>query len=136
MSAAVDHDAISPSPAYHEDADAMVRIPQTTVTHEQIIGALGRVEGLIEAESLARLEFRETFTRRLEKIEERTGTVAVEVQRLAHHVETAKVGGEKGVAHALIRLFEHQPILGLAVAGVVIALGSSGVIQIYEAFTH
>lgn len=103
------------------------------VTHEQIYSRLGKLEGLVEAEGDARKEFRSAFQHRLEGIEEKVTEVVGAVRKL----EDAALlpVQEKGVAHAVIRLLDRQPILGLVLAAVILGLGSSGLIAMWEAFT-
>lgn len=101
------------------------------ITHEQIISAIGRIEGLIEAEGEARREFRASFSSRLEAIERSQGQTALEIQKLQHRLEPAHQ--PTGIAYAVIALFERQPLLGVIVAGVILGLGSGGVVAIWEA---
>lgn len=101
-----------------------------SVTHEQILSALGRVEGLVEAEAEARRDFRDSFVRRLENLESRTGIIASEVQKLAHNQEITRT---PGAIAAIAQLFERQPLLSVVFAVVILALGSGGVISIWEA---
>ena len=108
-------------------------VERSAVTHEQIIGALGRVEGLIEAEATARREFRDTFQHRLESVEEKTGEIAGDVQLIKHRLGDARpTGAIASIAH----LFERQPLLSVGFAAVVLGLGSGGVISIWEAVTR
>lgn len=100
------------------------------VTHENIIGALGRVEGLIEAEATARQEFRASFVTRLESIEKRTGEVALELQRMQMRMEhPAQIGAVQSIAE----LLKSQPLLSVVFAVIVLALGSGGMIAIVDA---
>lgn len=101
------------------------------ITHEQIYSRLGRMEGLIEAEGEARKEFRGAFQHRLEGIEDKVMDVTLEVKKLQH---TAEEPAPQGIAHALIRMFERQPFLGLIAAGVILGLGSGGVVAVWKAF--
>jgi len=134
LSAALANDGFLPSAATDlEGCDEVARMPNpagSAVSHEQIIGALGRVEGLVEAESEARREFRDTFLRRLETVETRTGAIALDVQRLIHQQGESKA---PGAIAAIAQLFERQPLLSVVFAVVILALGSGGVISIWEA---
>lgn len=132
MAALPSNDGFSPS--LHDDGDDVAKMPNGfgSVTHEQIIGALGRVEGLIEAESESRKEFRETFLRRLETVEQRTGAIAIDVQRIEHKLETRKPAGSVA---AIVQLFERQPLLAVIIGAVVLGLGSGGIISIWESLT-
>lgn len=127
MSAAL-HDGFSPSPSTEDQEVA--RLPVSAITHEQIIGALGRVEGLIEAESIARQEFRSTFTTRLESIERRTGEVALELQKMQTRMDHPQ---QVGAVQSIVGMFERQPLLAVVISGLILALGSGGVISIWEA---
>lgn len=109
-----------------------VRHPIGSVTHDQIIGAIGRLEGLIEAEGDARREFRETFLDRLKTVEQRTGAIAVDIQRIEHKLSMPE---HPGAIVAIVKLFERQPLLSVVIGVVVLALGSGGVISIWEAIT-
>lgn len=132
---AVLHDDVTLASPDSEGCDEVARMPGqigTTVTHEQIIGALGRVEGLIEAESEARRDFRDTFLRRLETVETRTGDMALDLHRIEHKIDSRPSGGIAAIA----QLFERQPLLSVVFAVVVLGLGSGGVISIYEAFAR
>lgn len=134
MAAALADDVVLASPDL-QGCDEVARLPNgqlgTTVTHEQIIGALGRVEGLIEAESDARREFRDTFLRRLETVEQRTGSISLDLQRIEHKITDPR---PPGAVASVAQLFERQPLLSVVFAVVILGLGSGGVISIYEAF--
>ena len=134
MSAALANDGFLPSAAPdQEGCDEVARMPNPTgsaVTHEQIIGALGRVEGLIEAESEARRDFRDAFVSRLETVEKRTADIAADVHVIKHRLNEAK---PQGAVAAIAQLFERQPLLSVVFAVVILALGSGGVISIWEA---
>lgn len=101
------------------------------VTHEQIYSRLGHLEGLLESEGEARRNFRSDFKERLEAIEGKLGETTQAVWKLQR--DSPQAGG--GLAHAVIRLFERQPFLGLIAAVVLLGLGSGGVVTIWEAFT-
>jgi len=137
MSAVLRDDVGMASPPESEGCDEVARLPNGqpggTVTHEQIIGALGRVEGLIEAETEARRDFRDNFLRRLETVEEKTGDIALNLNRIEHKLDNSRPTG--GIA-AIAQLFERQPLLSVVFAVVVLGLGSGGVISIYEALTR
>ncbi len=135
MSAVLRDDVTLTSPPYPEGCDEVARLPNGQpggVTHEQIIGALGRVEGLLEAEIQARRDFRDVVADRFDGIDKRIGDVAVEVQRVAHRQDDRP----SGAIAAIAQLFERQPLLSVVFAGLVLALGSGGIISIYEALTR
>ena len=133
MAAALADDVVLASPELQGCSD-VARLPNgqfaNVVTHEQIIGALGRVEGLLEAEIQARRDFRDTVSERFDGLEKRISTVAVEVQKVSHRQDDKPAGAVAAIA----QLFERQPLLSVVFAVVILGLGSGGVISIYEAF--
>ena len=136
MSAALDDGYLPPALAA-ADCEGEPEVPRLTqqqqITHEQIIGAIGRLEGLVEAEAEARREFRADLGQRFLVIDQRIGNVGLEVQQLRHQMGSPQARPE-GVIHAVLLLFERQPLLAVVIAGTLLALGSGGVVAIWEAF--
>jgi hypothetical protein len=133
MAAALADDVVLASPDL-QGCDEVARLPNgqlgTTVTHEQIIGALGRVEGLLEAEIQARRDFRDSVADNFQALDRRVGAISIELQQVSHRQAERPAGAIAAIA----QLFERQPLLSVVFAVVILGLGSGGVISIYEAF--
>jgi hypothetical protein len=135
MSAALD-DGYLPlrfaAPDFEGEPEVARLTNQQQITHEQIIGAIGRLEGLVEAEAEARREFRNDIGSRFQSLDQRIGNLGLEVQQF--RMQTANQARPDGVIHAVLLLFERQPLLAVVIAGTLLALGSGGVVAIWEAF--
>jgi len=85
----------------------------------------------MEAEAESRKNFRSDFKERLEAIEHKLAETTQAVFQMQR--DTPNAGG--GLAHAIVRLFERQPFLGLITAVVILGLGSGGIVTLWEAFS-
>ena len=140
MSAAVDHDANTPSPAWEQGDEEVAGMSngRQQITHEQIIGELGELRGIVATARNGDAEWRSSMERRVGAIEASVSQIAGDQRAMRATVETLKPAGAAAAAASVIQsvtgLLERSPLAVLVGGAVLIVWGAGGVAQVWHAF--
>lgn len=139
MSAAVDHDAISPSPAWEQGDEEVAGMSngRQQITHEQINAELHELRGAVKARQEGDESRWTEVQSRLKAVEGMCSALSGDLKGVRATVETLKPAGVAqaiaSVALGVIGLFERQP-LALVIFGLVLLVwGAGGVAEVWQA---
>lgn len=141
MSAAVDHDAISPSPAWEQGVEEVAGMTngRQQITHEQIIAELGELRGIVATARGGDAEWRTSIERRVGAIETSITQIAGDQRAVRATVETLKPAGAAAAVALVIQsvtgLLERSPLAVLVGGAVLIVWGAGGVAEVWHALS-